>query len=43
MQYPEELLSNESYSLFLALYRDRGNVEELIADTVKDLKVFAHG
>lgn len=41
MQYPDEILSNECYSLFLAIYRDRGNVEELIADTVKDLKVFS--
>lgn len=39
VQYPEEIVSNECYSLFLALYRDRGSVEALIADTVKDLKV----
>ena len=39
MTYPDELLSNECYSLFLSLYRDRGSVDGLIADAVKDLKV----
>ena len=37
--YPEEVLTNDCYSLFLSIYRDRHNVDSLIADVVKDLKV----
>ena len=37
--YPEEVLTNDCYSLFLSIYRDRHSVDSLIADVVKDLKV----
>lgn len=39
--YPEEVLTNDCYSLFLSIYRDRHSVDPLIADVVKDLKVVA--
>ena len=37
--YPEEVLANDCYSLFLSIYRDRHSVDPLIAEVVKDLKV----
>ena len=37
--YPEEVLNNDCYSLFLSIYRDRHSVDPLIAEVVKDLKV----
>lgn len=40
VSYPEEIISDEKYALFLKLYRDRENVEKLVAETVKALKVF---
>lgn len=39
VSYPDELLSNDCYSLFLAIYRDRQNVDSLLTEVVKDLKV----
>lgn len=39
--YPEEVLTNDCYSLFLSIYRDRHSVDSLIADVVKDLKVLS--
>lgn len=37
--YPEEVLSDERYGLFLKLVRDRENVDNLVAEAVKLLKV----
>ena len=37
ISYPDELLSNDCYSLFLAIYRDRQSVDSLLTDVVKDL------
>ena len=39
VDYPKEVLDTPHYSLFLSIYRDRGNVEPLVAEAVKDLKV----
>ena len=37
--YPDEIVQDERYSLFLKLYRDREKVDLLVADAVKQLKV----
>lgn len=39
ISYPEEILKDEKYTLFLELYRDRENVDKLVAKAVKELKV----
>ena len=37
--YPDEIVQDERYSLFLKIYRDREKVDSLVADAVKQLKV----
>lgn len=39
ISYPEEILKDEKYTLFLELYRDRENVDKLVAKAIKELKV----
>lgn len=42
VSYPSEIEEDEKYRLFLKVYRDRGRVDSLIAETVKELKVSYH-
>ena len=39
IEYPEEIINDERYVLFLKLYRDRGSVDDVVAEAVKELKV----
>ena len=40
IEYPEEIINDERYVLFLKLYRDRGSVYDVVAEAVKELKVW---
>ena len=40
IEYPEEIINDERYILFLKLYRDRGSVDDVVAEAVKELKVW---
>lgn len=37
--YPDEITKDERYKLFLKLYRERGSVDVIVAEAVKELKV----
>ena len=39
IEYPEEIINDERYVLFLKLYRDRGSIDDVVAEAVKELKV----